>query len=297
MHIAIVFNPGSGQRAAARMLGLVVSALASHHHILEIIDCKVQPDFERELSMRANEFDRVIVIGGDGTLNGVVNAIQASDLQSLPVALLPIGRGKDSARSLASWEASKLANGAFELGNISTIDLIRITLEDGAQRYAINASSIGLSADATRYANKLPRWLGAFTYVAGAARGMVPLHSFRLTTRIDGREHSIDNALFMAVCNGKSFGGGMYIAPEADPQDGLLDIVVAHNAHLGDLALQLGKLKSGVPFEHPALVRWQAQSVTIAPIEGMQSEADGDLLSAQPVRFEIAWKQQNWVHP
>src|SRR5690554_6047949 len=129
MRIAVVFNPGSGRRAASRALGAVVSALASHNHLLEVIDSERQPDFERYLTDRAASFDRVIAVGGDGTLNGVINAIVASDVPSLPVAFVPTGRGKDTSRSVPSWTPSAFSESTFELSAHSTIDLIRITLD------------------------------------------------------------------------------------------------------------------------------------------------------------------------
>lgn len=297
MRIVIVFNPRSGKRAAANALSAVVAALASHNHVLEVIDCSKQPDFERELRQRAGEYDRAIVIGGDGTLGGVVNAIATSSNTELPLAFVPTGRGKDTARSLGSWQASAMADGAYESAHITPVDLIRVTLRSGVERYAINISSIGIGAHAAAVANKLPRMLGSLSYVLGAGRSMVPLRSFQLTISIDDERHIVENALLIAACNGKSFGGGIYLAPEAENSDGLIDVVVAQNANLADLALQLGKLKSGTPFEHPALIRWRARSVEIEPVDHIASEADGEALSSQPIRFDIAPQALNWVKP
>lgn len=297
MHIAIVFNPNAGQRAAASRLSDVVAALASHNHNLIVIDCQRQPDFERELRLRSVELDRVIVIGGDGTLSSAVNAIVTSENPELPVAFVPTGRGKDTARSLPSWNDTTMAGGAFESAEVVPIDLIKVSLQSGTRRYAVNISSVGIGAHAAAVANKLPRVLGSLSYVLGAMKGFVPLRAFSLSMRIDNADHVIDNALLVAACNGKSFGGGIYLAPESDHSDGLIDLVVAQNANLGDLALQLGKLKSGIPFEHPALTRWQAQSIEINPIDNIRSEADGEALSSQPLRFTIAPKALNWVTP
>lgn len=297
MHIVIVFNPNSGKRAAASALSSVVAALASHNHVLQVIDCEKQPDFERELGQRAADLDRVIVIGGDGTLSSAINAVISSPNPELPVAFVPTGRGRDTARSLASWTASAMAEGAFELAAVEPIDLIRITLHSGIERYAVNISSIGMGAHAAAVANKLPRLFGSLSYVLGAGRSMVPLRPFRLSASIDGVNQVIENALLIAACNGKSFGGGIYLAPEADQGDGLIDVVVAQNANLADLALQLGKLKSGTLLEHPALTRWRARTIEIEPVDHVQSEADGEALSSQPIRYEIAPGALNWITP
>lgn len=297
MQIAIVFNPGSGRLAARRALSDVVAALASHNHTLTVIDCHRQPDFERELRRQAPDLDRVIVIGGDGTLSSTINAVVSSENPALPLAFVPTGRGKDTARSLSSWTASAMTGGRFELAESTQVDLVRIKLQGGNKRYAINLSSIGVGAHAAAMANRIPRIFGSLSYVLGAAKGFVPLRPFQATFTIDGKRHNVDNALLIAACNGKSFGGGIYIAPEAQQRDGLLDVVVASNANLADLALQLGKLKSGTPFDHPALSRWQAESIEIEPVDTIHFEADGEALSSQPIRYEIVPSALNWIQP
>lgn len=297
MRIAIVFNSGSGPRAARSALSAVVTSLASHNHALEVINSETQPDFERYVRETATEFDRAIAIGGDGTLNGVINGIAHSPNPGLPVALVPTGRGKDASRSLPSWAQGDMGDGTFELAAVEQIDLMRITLADSTVRFGVNIADIGLAARAAVVANGLPRWLGSLSYVLGAARGMFPPKPFPLTFTVDGESNSIDDALLLSVCNGGSFGGGIYIAPEASCHDGLLDIVVAHNANLGDLALQLPKLKKGVPFKHPALLRWQGKTVVIEPATDLWFEVDGEQLSTQPMRIEIAPNALNWVTP
>lgn len=297
MHIAIVFNPKSGKRAAVTGLSDVVTALTSRHHKLTVIDCQELRDFERELRVLAEDLDRLIVIGGDGTLNGVVNALMNSGNHGVPIAFVPTGRGKDTARSLPAWTADSICSSAFELASSFPTDLIRITLTSGAERYAINVSSVGLGAHAAAIANKLPRALGAISYIVGAARGFMPLRPFHLTMTVDGAEVEQEKALLVAACNGKAFGGGIYLAPMAGQSDGLLDLVVASNANLADLALQLGKLKSGTLFEHPALTRWQAELIELEPIDSVYFEADGEGLTDQPIRYEIAPGAINWITP
>lgn len=297
MHIGIVFNPGSGVRAARGALGEVTSAIASHNHTLEVFDRAVQPDFERAISAHAHEFDRAVVIGGDGTLNGVVNGVMASEHPQLPVAFVPTGRGKDTARSLSAWKPRQLAGGAFESAESITTDLIKLELTSGTRRYCINVANIGLAAHAAVLANSLPRWLGTGSYIGGAVRAIVPPRAFTLEVAVDGEDFSVDNALLLSVCNGRAFGGGVYIAPKADLRDGLLDIVIAHNANLGDLALQLPKLKSGTPFEHDALKRLQGRDIVVRSVESPWYDVDGEQLSSQPMRFTVMPDALNWIGP
>lgn len=297
MRIGIVFNPQAGPRAARGALGAVVQSIASHSHQLEVLDQIAQPDFERAIRNRAHEFDRVIVIGGDGTLNGVINGVLASDYSELPVAFVPTGRGKDTARSIASWSPHQMANGAFERAQPLQLDLIRITLPDGNIRYGINISDVGLAAHAASVANNLPRFLRSLSYVVGAVRGILPVRSFALDMVIDGEPVHVDNALLLSVCNGSAFGGGIYISPKSDVRDGKLEVVVARNANLGDLALQLPKLKSGTLHKHRSLLRWQAECIDVSPTTTSWYEVDGERLSQQPIRYEIYPSALNWISP
>lgn len=297
MHIGIVFNPGSGVRAARGALGEVTSALASHNHMLELFDREAQPDFERAIKAHAHEFDRVVVIGGDGTLNGVINGVMASEYPALPIAFVPTGRGKDTARALRSWKPQQLADGAFETAEPQATDLIRIGLASGIRRYSVNIANIGLAAHAAVLANGLPRWFGTVSYIGGAVRAILPPRTFGLEITIDGDEIAVDNALLLSVCNGRAFGGGVYIAPEADLHDGVLDIVIAHNANLGDLALQLPKLKSGKPFAHEALMRLRGREVNIRSVDSPWYDVDGEQLASQPVNFKAMPGALNWIGP
>jgi len=297
MRIAIVFNPKSGKRNAGRVVTEVAGALAPHNHELEVIDCATQRDFEDDLRARAETYDRVIVIGGDGTLNAAVNAITFSQNASLPLAFVPTGRGKDTARTLGSWKPAEMGNGAFALSGPRAIDLVKITLQSGVERYAINVTSMGLSAQAVVVANKIPRVFGSLGYVIGAGSALAPPRPYTLTMRVDDEPIVIPNALMIAACNGTAFGGGIYLSPDARQDDGLMDIAVVHNANLGDLALQLGKLRKGKLREHPALSRWQAQRVEIESLTASYWEADGELLSSQPSIFQSAPKALYWVSP
>ncbi len=189
-----------------------------------------------------------------------------------------------------------LAQGRFESAATTTVDLTLVSLGEH-NRYAINIANIGLAAHAAVMANSLPRRLGAFGYVGGAARALMPPRPFRLEMSIDGEDIVVQNALLLSVCNGRSFGGGIYIAPLADPQDGMLDIVVVENANLGDLALQLRKLKAGTLHDHPALTRWRGTEVRVQPLTSPWYEIDGEQLSTAPQRFTIVPDALTWITP
>lgn len=297
MHIAIVFNPHAGPRAASAVHKGVTESLRARGHEVDVLESHTPPGMAHALTLNAHRFERAIVIGGDGTLNAVVNGILNSQHPDLPIAFLPTGRGKDTARSLPSWNQESLCSEAFDTASHVPVDLIRITLADSSVRYGINISDIGIAAHAASVANRLPRFFSSLSYVLGAVRSMMPIRSFELSARIDGEPVHIDNALLLSVCNGKTFGGGIHISPTSDVTDGVLDVVIARNANLLDLALQLPRLKRGTLYEHRALRRWRGTSIEIDPVHSPWFEVDGERLPLQPVRYDVAPAALNWITP
>lgn len=297
MRTAVVFNPKAGPRAATTAREAVLDALAAANDTVELMDRSTHPDFELHIRENASAFDRVVVIGGDGTLSGVINGIVSSANSSLPVAFVPTGRGKDTARTLPSWTPDLLTDTRTLAGREVPVDLLRVTLADGSIRFCVNICDIGLAAHAAAIANWLPRFFRSASYVIGAVRALIPPKGFRVDLTIDDQHITLDNALMVSACNGQSFGGGVYIAPMAAVSDGNMDIVVVENANLLDLGLQLGKLKAGTLVEHRAISRWSAQSVTISPADTPWYEADGETLTSQPVHLDIVPNALTWISP
>jgi diacylglycerol kinase family enzyme len=175
----------------------------------------------------------------------------------------------------------------------------RVELESGAERrYFINISSIGLSAEAARIASLLPRQLGSLSYVLGAARAFLSANASTVRLRLDDNQVvELENVLLVAICNGRSFGGGIYIAPDASPNDGLFDVVTITNANLLDLLMNLPKLRKGTTFDHPAISSWTAQSVQVDNCSLAPIDLDGELWGSVPVTYSVLSSALTWIEP
>lgn len=297
MRIAVVFNPQAGPRTASSVLQTVTDSLDAQGHSIAVFDRVSQPSFETAMRTQADDFDRIVVIGGDGTLNCVINGIAASGQPDLPVAFVPTGRGKDTARTLPGFLPDTFAATSLVGARIQPVDLIRISMADGSSRLGVNISDIGIGAHAAVVANGLPRILGALSYVLGAVRSMLPLRPFPLHIRIDDEAINEENALLLSICNGRAFGGGIYVSPTSNASDGLLDVVVVRNANLLDMATQLPRLKAGTLHNHRAISRRQATRIDVEPVNCSWFEVDGERLNAQPIRYEIVSAALNWICP
>lgn len=298
MRIGVVFNPRSGWRRGDGLHDKIKASVIADGHVPVFVEVTNDTPVEHAVEDLARDVDVMAVVGGDGTLNGVVNGVLSSSVPDCPIAFFPVGRGKDAARSIPSFTLDKIGKEAIDWTLSRKVDIGRARMIDGRERHFINASDIGLIGAATEFSARLPRQIGASAYVLGGVYGF--LVSRPTTARLvldDTEEIMLENLLSIAVCNGRAFGGGIYIAPEASAQDGLFDIVAIRNANLMDLLANLPKLKRGTLLEHPALTRWRATSVvvdseTLGPID-----LDGDMWGAAPLTYTLLPSALNWIGP
>lgn len=298
MRIGVVFNPKSGTRRGDAVHRDIRAAIRADGHEAAFLDVIDSAPLERALQEMIPEVDALAVLGGDGTLNGVVNGVLTSERPETPLAFFPAGRGKDTARTIGSFPVSMLGTHQIDWSGRRRVDVGRATRDTGEHRFFINASDVGLSAAAARMASRLPRQLGSLSYVLGAIYGFAVTRpaSARLVFDGDG-SIEVDNLLAVAVCNGRSFGGGIVIAPDAEADDGLFDIVAVRNANLLDLLANLPKLKRGTLRDHPALTRWRAAGVRVERTGLGPIDLDGELWGAVPVTYTIEPRALTWIGP
>lgn len=242
--IELLVNPAAGGGRAGKLLGEMTRELARAGFSVNIHRTSGRSglvDLTRRLV--ANGAPLVGVMGGDGTFHDAVNALLGDDGSVLDAsattfAVLPAGTGGDLAartlgmpttpRAIADWlarakptslDAGRLEYVAHDGGSASTL--------------FVNIASCGMSGRVDELVAAGPKWLtGKSAYFVASARALVGWRHKRVRVEVDGDVVFDAPALTVAVANGKAFGGGMRVAPDADPGDGLLDVVV-----LGDLPL------------------------------------------------------------
>lgn len=176
--------------------------------------------------------DRTIVVaGGDGSMHAVIAALHAKgDLAGRTIALLPLGTGNDFARALDLPLDPEGAARVVLSGVPRQVDLI--VADDG--EVVVNGVHAGASVQASKTAAKwksllTPVGLGILGYPIGAALSAIDPPSIRLTVEVDGEiiTHPRQRLLMVAIGNGRSVGGGAELTPDADPGDGLADVMVS----------------------------------------------------------------------
>lgn len=236
---------------------------------------------------------RLYACGGDGTLNEVVNG--AAGYQNAAVTNFPGGSGNDFIR-LFSEPAAFSDLERLLRAEVAEFDLIRC----GKEHYSINICSIGLDArigtSMSRY-KRLPFVSGSGAYWLSTGVNLVKGLWEHYTVELD--ETVIDADLTMiCIANARWYGGGFYPVPEAQPDDGLLDVLLVNKLSRMKVANVIGKFKAGRYKELPDLVtHYRCKKISIHCQKQSEINLDGELLMAQDATFEVVPKATHFFYP
>jgi YegS/Rv2252/BmrU family lipid kinase len=243
--------------------------------------------------------ERVVAIGGDGTINEVVNGF--FDESGQPVApeasfaVLPYGTGGDFRRTLGLPRGLAEAASAIAHGVRRRIDVGRLTFvaHDGApaHRMFANIASFGVSGVVDRLVNASGKRLGGrLAFMLATARATWSYRNQRVQLTLDG-EHRVEATInTVAVANGRYFGGGMMVAPNAELDDGMFDVIALGDFGLGDLLRSGRRIYRGT---HLTMDKVTARRARVVEAEGIDPNAlieldvDGEALGRLPARFEL----------
>jgi diacylglycerol kinase (ATP) len=250
-----------------------------------------RPGHLAELASRAvaEGASLLVVVGGDGTVNEVVNGI--AEARDVELAVIPRGTGWDFVRTHGIPHNLEGAIDVARTGVVRVLDLGRTTYRSWAgeeqSSYFANIGSAGMSGAIARRANSTTKALGAKVSYAWATvavfAGWHPgeMHVTVGTERRAARMHDV------IVAIGRYFGGGMKICPTAEPDDGLFDVLLLGVGTTRDLVLTLPKVYRGTHLPHPKMELLQGSEVEIDAPDQVPIELDGEQPGTTPVRFEI----------
>ena len=232
----------------------------------------------------------VIAVGGDGTVSEVVNGLMQARSPS-ELAVVCRGSGCDFIRTFGIPKDTDRALAIAVGGTSRPLDVGRVefTGHDGApaQRHFANVASAGMTGIAADRVNRSGKPLGATAAFAWAAVAtFVGYRNSPFTVEIDGETtRLVSNNVIVANC--RYFAGGMKILPDADPGDGLLDVLVWGDVSKLDLATNLHKLYRGTHVTHPKARIVRATTVTVTPDVPLPIEVDGEGPGITPATFTV----------
>ncbi len=243
---------------------------------------------------------RVLSVGGDGTINEVVNGLMsiAPDARP-PLGLIPCGTGGDFARTFGLPTDANAAIAQLRGATPRPIDIGECAHMSGralSTRYFANIAGLGFDAAvcAAVEAAALTGRKGKAVYFWSVFKTLTRLrqHTLKLRTTLDGATQELATGVCMAaVCNGRYFGGGMHVAPDARPDDGAFDVVIIGAMSAFEFARNFLRVYRGTHLSHPKVRVLRAQSLRIEAVPGdspsVPLEAEGELLGAAPVSIRL----------
>jgi diacylglycerol kinase (ATP) len=282
----VIVNPASGGGRALRAEPEVASLLASRGCHVKFVHSKSSEDI-RELAKRAatEGFRTVVALGGDGAFHHLVEGIHGTDVVA---GFFPAGNGNDIARSLGIPLDPVEAANAFLRGHSHAVDLVQVRFSDGSVAHYMGAGGMGLDAEAAHLANtRFRAWPGVTRYLAGAFTIFFREPLLDVTVEMDGANWC-GRALFVAVANATSYGSGVRIAPQAEMDDGLLDVVIVGDVGLLRLLEAIPiVLTSGDLRGFPEVTRYRCRRVSLRADRPARVHGDGEDLGVAPAAFEI----------
>ena len=245
-----------------------------------------------EISRRAVDegFRRIISVGGDGTPFEIINGLYADGKPGVDIELgmIPAGTGNSFIRDFSAVNPEQSLNTIVK-GKSRKVDLIEFDFIKGGKRirrYYLNILGIGLIADILKLTNERLKFLGSFGYSLAVMLRLAKGMNNRMTLTVDGRRLEIrDSAL--VISNSKFTGGKMKIAPQADTQDGKVDLIIFREVNRREIVQIFLNVFQGRHIAHPKVEFHRASAVTLECEPQQLLMADGELLGETPLTLKV----------
>lgn len=237
--------------------------------------------------------DFIIAAGGDGTLNEVINGI-AADAAKVRVGILPLGTGNDFARTLNLPLSIEDNIDILLSQQTMAIDLVR--MQSDRVRYFVNVSAGGFSGLVDeKLTPAIKRTWGPLAYVRSAAAALPELHGYRTKIVIDDTERLSIDLCNVIVGNGRFVAGGLPVAPNANPRDGLLDVILIPQSSKAEVVFLATQILLGKHLSSNAIMFRRAKKISIRSKPGMWFNADGELVGNEPAVFQVIPRALHFV--
>jgi YegS/Rv2252/BmrU family lipid kinase len=303
MSAFVVVNPRSGNGRTAREWNTIAHALGSVYPAMSVGFTRGRGDATTLVRAAMREgHDEIIAVGGDGTINETVNGMFDANGPIDPDAVLAFvtsGTGGDFRKTFDVPPGVDAAIERLKHARIRPVDVGRVSClsRDGAPaiRYFINIASFGLSGavvDSVNRARIAKLFGGRFAFAFHSAKSVIGHRNPTIRLMVDGADDEIATISTVAIANGVYFGGGMKVAPDARPDDGLFDVIVMGGAPRGQTLSSMQLIYTGEHVHAPHVRVLRGLKVVAAPVAETKGravliETDGEPAGRLPASFEI----------
>lgn len=293
--IGLLVNPTAGKHSGEQVGTRVADLLeAAGRDVVDLTGLDAsRAEGKARRAVESGDIDMLVVAGGDGVAGLGANICADADV---PLGVVAVGTGNDNARELGlpvrdvDSSVDRILRGATR-----RIDLGRVTDDDGRWvRDYLGVLSCGFDAVVNERANRMAWPRGPQRYNLAIVRELPVFGAIHYDLTIDGQEREVDGML-VCIANGRAFGGGMKVAPSADVEDGLLDVVIVHDIPVPTFLSVFPRVFKGTHVTHPAVEIVRGASVRVAT-DRIVSYADGERVAPLPLTVEAARGALSIVH-
>lgn len=264
MKYIFIVNPVAGKGK-----GIVAGKIIEEYCKSIKVDYKViyttkKGDAKKISSLYADNYDNIIYsVGGDGTLNEIVNGMAYSNAS---IGIIPVGSGNDFYKNLLNNNTNKI-----DLGMVN-------------DRYFINVASLGLDAEIAKFANEIKGYKipNDMIYILSIIKNCFAFNGIEVST-----ENLLKKLTMITVCNGKFYGGGFKIAPNADLNDGLFDILEVSLLNKLETVKLLSKLVTGNHLKQKKINFYRADNVKYYSDLTLYCNIDGEIIKGNSFEFSL----------
>lgn len=282
MKYLFIINPTAGKGRGLKYISIVEEYFKDkpEEYIIKLTEYK---DHAKEIAnyySSKNDY-HIFAVGGDGTVNEVLNGMVGSNST---LSIIPCGTGNDFVKTL--YSNSNLNNSIENhiYGNSSYIDIGKVN-----DRYYLNIASVGFDAEVVFNARKFKNLKvipSGFAYLAGVIYTAFKFNSLELNIQIDDLNMK-QNTFLLAVSNGKCYGGGIIITPEANITDGKFDICNVRKVGVLKILLSIGKaLKGNLKVIKEVSYR-KGKTILVSSKKDFSLNVDGELLRTNYAKFQV----------
>lgn len=282
--IGLIVNPMAGGRRGAP-LGLQVAARlrSAGHEVVDLSDETAEAARDRALGALAQGIDALAVAGGDGMVHLGANVCAGTET---PLAIVATGTGNDVARSLGIPLRDPVAAAdVIGEGTQRRIDAVRHVDAHGVEHWFAGVLGAGFDSFVNQRANLWAWPRGRLRYPLAVLRELPLFRPIPYAVTVDGVRRET-RAMLVAVANTGSYGGGMRVCPDAEVDDGLLDVLIVHEIGTGEFLRVFPRVFSGGHVGHPAVEVVRGREVVLEAT-GIMAFADGEPFGMLPLSCHV----------
>jgi len=293
----VIVNPRSANGSTGRSWPEIERRLRAALSTFDVVFTE-RPNHATELARQgAAGHERLVIVGGDGTINEVANGLMADDRPvraDLVMAIVPRGTGADFVRTVGIPHDLDAAVQRLTTGTPREVDVAKVRYQGpgaGEQvRYFINEASVGMGPVVCVEVNRNSKRLGGrFSFLRGILVATFRYRSRPVLISVDGGPLEEILLRNLWIANGRFSGGGICAAPRAQPDDGLLDVVRVPELGFWGQASSMRRLRSGAFVDNPRVGYTTARRVDVEPADpvALQIEIEGEPIGSIPATFEM----------